>query len=274
VLHLLEQVPKSVGRQVDDEVRGPQSQHLLARVAEIVADALVHVTEVPIRIEQDDTVRGVLEQPTETLLAGAQSLFRLPAFGDVADDRQHDRRSVEIENAHADLDREPAAVLARVVAFHVPHFTGWDLSEEALPARRVPGRVHVPDRQVENLVAGAAEALATAVVHVDEVAFPIDDIDAVRGALPEAREQRRAAGADPGRIFGSEGHGMRLVLPPPTVEPRVGITIGAGSETPRGYRSRFFGYPRGIRGHRRGYLPQPTRNFQSGTSPHPSFVSK
>ena len=163
-------------------------QELVARVAELVDRALVHVGEPPgVGLEdQDGIARGV-----ERLADAAALGLVLDALADVTDDRDDTQPGVAFEGAEADLDRELAAVLAASEQAEAhAHRPGPRLDAVAGPVRAVdlpePLGEEVVDRASEEIAAVVAEQLLEPAVDEQDLTRFVRQHDAVGRGVDEA----------------------------------------------------------------------------------------
>src|SRR5271166_2952507 len=88
------------------EVARMHSDHLLAAVTQARAGLPVDIENGLVLVEQEETIRRVIDQAAKALLARAQLIFRALALRDVARQRQAVPMCSLLEEASPNLDRK------------------------------------------------------------------------------------------------------------------------------------------------------------------------
>src|SRR5512132_1592520 len=107
------------------EVAWMHSDHLLAGVTQALTRLPVDVDQGLVLVEQEETIRRVIDEAAKALLARAQLILCALALGDVAHQAQKPT-SVLLKLADANLHREEGAVLAPVAGLESDGFPGDD----------------------------------------------------------------------------------------------------------------------------------------------------
>ena len=151
-----------------DDVRGMQSDELVARIAEHPADARIGIDVVALSIRNDDPVRRMLEERAVASLARLLCLFRAPALGDVLRHGQRRGLSGEGDGVRRDIHLDDLAGLDTVAptAGRLPRLSRViEMREQRVD---VLGAPEVPDGHGQELVARVAVALDRGVVDLEE----------------------------------------------------------------------------------------------------------
>ena len=101
------------------------SDHLLAAVTQALTRLTVYVDKSLMLVEQEETIRRVIDEAAKAGLACAQLILCPLALGDVAHHAQKPTSAL-LKLAHANLDRERGAVLAPMASLESDRFLGDD----------------------------------------------------------------------------------------------------------------------------------------------------
>src|ERR1700730_741715 len=107
------------------EVARMHSDHLLAGITQALTRLPVDVENGLVLVEQEETIRRMIDEAAKALLALPQLILCPLALGDVARHAQKPT-SVLLKLANADLHREGGAILAPMTSLESDRFPGDD----------------------------------------------------------------------------------------------------------------------------------------------------
>src|SRR3974390_1007602 len=148
------------------EVARMHSDHLLAAIAEALTRLPVDVENGLVLVEQEETVRRVIDEAAKALLALPQFVLRPLALGDIAHHAQV-AVSALLKMADPNLDRKGCAVLAPVAALERDRFPGDASLLQALDGCLVQTDVEITSMFADQFFPAVAQTFAGLAVDVE-----------------------------------------------------------------------------------------------------------
>ena len=167
------------------------SDHLLAAVTQALTRLPVDVENGLVPVEQEETIRRVIDEAAKALLARAQLILCPLALSDVAHQAQK-ATSALLKLADANLHREGGPVLAPVAGLESDGFLADDALLQALDGRIVETDVEITSMFADQLFPAVAQTIAGLAVDVENGRSIVNQKEGVSRVIHEGAETRLA----------------------------------------------------------------------------------
>ena len=173
------------------EVARMHSDHLLAAVTQALTRLPVDVENGLVLVEQEETIRRVIDEAAKALLARAQLILCPLALGDVAHQAQKPTSAL-LKLANANLHREGGAVLAPMASLESDCFPGDHALLQALDGRIVETDVEIAFMFADQFLPAVAQTIAGLAVDVENGPIIVKQKEGVSRVIHEGAEARLA----------------------------------------------------------------------------------
>src|SRR5271166_643237 len=169
------------------EVARIHSDHLLAAVTQALTRLPINVENGLMLVEQEETIRRVIDEAAKALLALPQLTLCPLALGDVA---RHGQKPtpVLLKLTNADLHRERGAVLAPMTSLESDLFPGDHALLQALDGRLVEADVEIASMLADQLLSAVAQTLAGLAVDIENGRIIVKQKEGISRVIHEGAE--------------------------------------------------------------------------------------
>ena len=173
------------------EVARMHSDHPLAAVTQALTRLPVDIENGLVLVEQEETIRRVIDQTAKALLARAQVILCLLALCDVARQAQKPTSAL-LKLANANLHREGGAVLAPMSTLESDRFSSSDALFQALDGQLVETNVEIVSMFANQFSPAVAQTSAGSAVDVENGQIIVKQKEGVSRVIREGAEARLA----------------------------------------------------------------------------------
>ncbi len=177
--------------QADIEVARMHSDHLLAAVTQALTRLPVDVENGLLLVEQEETIRRVIDEAAKALLALPQLILCTLAVGDVARHAQKPTSTL-LNLPNANLHGEGGAVLAPMASLESDCFPGDHALLQALDGRIVETDVEIAFMFADQFLLAVAQTMGGLAVDVENGPIVVKQKEGVSRVIHECTEARLA----------------------------------------------------------------------------------
>src|ERR1700732_2952440 len=173
------------------EVVRMHSDHLFAAVTQALTRLLVDVENGLLLIEQEETIRRMIDEAAKALLALPQLILCPLALGDVARHAQKPT-AVLLKLANADLHGKGGAIFAPMTTLESDRFPSNDALLQALDGRIVETGVEIASMFADQFFPAVTQAIAGLAIDIENGRIIVKQKEGVSRVIHEGAEARLA----------------------------------------------------------------------------------